>query len=259
MRQVTIGKAKISIPDSWEDVTLDRYSAALTALKQYEGNDRQAMAMAICGLCNLKEGVLLGMTRENVQQLRDGLSFFFETAPEAKLQMEFELGGQLYCLPTEIENATFGEFVDLDSTIMQHRDNLRDAMPGIMAIYCRPRNEPYLVPDLKQRTAERIKAFKEMPVELAEGVAAFFLTSAEHCRMLSEACTIQIAAAMASHLTLLNGHKTTRGFQRFISWPRVILSKCLWWNTRNAGASFISSTSRAKSRRPGKRMLKSKS
>ena len=81
MRQVTIGKAKITIPDSWEDVTLDRYSAALAALKQSEGNDRQAMAMAICELCNLKEGVLLGMTRENVQQLRDGLAFFFETAP----------------------------------------------------------------------------------------------------------------------------------------------------------------------------------
>jgi len=237
MRQVTIGKAKISIPDSWEDVTLERYSAALAALKQYEGNDRQAMAMAICELCNLKEGVLLGMTRENVQQLRDELAFFFETAPEAKLQMEFELGGQLYILPTEIENATFGEFVDLDSTIMQHRDNLRDAMPGIMAIYCRPRNEPYLVPDLKQRTSERIKAFKEMPVELAEGVAAFFLTSTQQRPLISNQYGLSRLSLAMKVRTLNNSPKPTGGMQRLLRLPRTMFLR--WMRSQlNAAQTF---------------------
>src|SRR5690349_4435094 len=125
MRQVDYSGLKINVPEAWADVTLDRYNAALAALNEHQAIPRKAMAMAICKLCDVKENILIGMTRAHVMQLRESLAFFFDTQPEPRLLMEFEIGGTIFHVPTEIENETFGEFIDLDSTISQHKDDLR--------------------------------------------------------------------------------------------------------------------------------------
>jgi len=221
MRLVDYSGLKLKIPESWADVTLEHYNAALAALTEHQAVPRKAVAMAICKLCDIKENILIGMTRAHVMQLRESLAFFFDTQPEPRLLMEFELGGTIFHVPTEIEGETFGEFIDLDSTITHNKEDLRKALAPILAIYCRPQGEVYNAPDLKERTAARIKLMGQMPIELAEGLSAFFLT----CIQQRQPITLLYGQSRISLTlrvrTLVSSQNRTGGWRPLRNWLRT--------------------------------------
>jgi len=253
MVQVNIKNKAHPFPEGWQDCTIEQLIKCEDARASSVNPLAKAITM-LSALSNIPEKEIRRASEDEMIDMLDRLEFT-KALPEVKAdKRSIEINGRSYTPPKDIGKATFGQYADFEIIVARNLENPWGAVPFVLAIYLDEEGAEYD----SDHMLERAELFKQVSAIEAVQVAAFFLTSAEHCRMLSEACTIQIAAAMASHLTLLNGHKTTRGFQRFISWPRVILSKCLWWNTRNAGASFISSTSRAKNRRPGKRMLKFK-
>jgi len=235
MRQLQIGKNQFQIPDSWDDISLDMYNAAIAQLREHAAVPRRAMAMAICVLCNVKEGILLIMEPDQVMQLRAALSFFFETEPKPKLEMEFEAGGIVFQVPSEIEQQTFGEFVDLDSTITKHREDLRQAMPEIMAIYCRPLGEPYLVDNLEYRSRERTRIMGSVPIELAEGLAAFFLTSTDRPPIISSQFGLLRVSLIKTLQMQSNSLKRTGGWQRLRTLPKMMFYK--WMRSRLKSAA----------------------
>jgi hypothetical protein len=230
MRHVKFGGNAILVPESWADVTLERYNNALLALTEHQPIPRKAMAMAICALCGVRENALLVMSKEQVQDLRQALSFFFDSAPEPRLQMEFQLEGELFTLPQDIQTATFGEFVDLDTAIVSNKDDLRKAFPDIMAVYCRPKGETYNTPDLAERTKRRANLFKTMPTELAEGIAAFFLTSIEQQPIATSLYGTTRVQLVRRVRTLGNSRKPTGGWRLLRHWCRTMFLR--WMRSR---------------------------
>ena len=230
MRQLHVGGNQFTAPDCWADIPLDTYNAAIQQLREHREVPRRAMAGAICALIGIKEGILLVMQPQHVMELRQALSFFFDTEPQPRLQMEFEVDGMIFKVPSEIEVQTFGEFVDLDATIVKHKDNLRNAMAEIMAIYCRPLNEPYLVDDLANRSAERAKLMGRVPIELAEGIAAFFLTSIERQPIISSQYGLLRVSLIKMLQTQSNSLKHTVGMRRLLIWPKMMFWR--WMRSR---------------------------
>ena len=177
MRSMTIGKKKIAVPERWDDVTLGMYLDAAAAMKQYHVLPRRAVGASIAALCGFDESRIMALQIEQVEELTQALQFYFETSPEPVFVGEFTIDGTVFKVPTTITSATFGEFIDMDTEIMNHKDDLKAAVPGILAVYCRPDGEPYAMATqdaMEARQRQRQDMMRKLPMPTAEGLAAFF-------------------------------------------------------------------------------------
>lgn len=230
MKRIKAGKLSINVPEGWDDVTLSAYNNALSGLKANAAVNRKAMAAAICALCGIKEATLLAMTKAQVDELASALGFFFNTSPQPKLQMEFEIDGTIFHVLPDIQDQTFGEFVDMDTLISLHKDDPRAAMAGIMAIYCRPAGEKYACDNLQERTTERTLMMGRVPIELAEGVSAFFLTRTFEPETISVQCGAETLRLLLKIRTCESSVRLMAGMRRLLNWHRMIF--CAWMRSR---------------------------
>lgn len=222
MRLVKINGKSTYVPESWADVTLYRYIVAAKALRDNAKHHNKAIGASIAALLNINEPMLFSCDVELLDELAQILHFFFTTKPEPKPVADFVIKDITFKVPTEIENQSFGEFVDMDTLVTDHADDYLQAVPGILAIYCRPEGEAY-DPDL---TPARTAMMQTLNIELAEGMAGFFLTKGQ----LSQSLTVQFGSRLVS-LTykvhrLKSLPKPTAGLQRLRHWLMTI---CLRW------------------------------
>lgn len=234
MRPMTIEKRTFLLPECWKDVTLTKFNAALAAIKSSLPREREAKGRAISALCDIPEAYLLSMTRQQVDQISEIVAFFFETQPEPKLLMEFKLDGTIFLVPESIEKQTFGEFIDLDNAMLAHKDSPREALPAIFAIYCRPAGEVYDSEDLAERTKQRIELFGKLDMELAEGLAAFFLTKAIERNPITNQYG-QLRVSLITRVRLLRSLlANTVGWRRLSVWHKKTFLKFLRSRIGNA-------------------------
>lgn len=232
MRQLAIGKKKVAVPERWEEVTLGMYIEASTAMKLHHALPRRAIGASIAALCGFNESRLMAMQIEDIEQLTEALGFFFETSPEPTFVGEFEIDGIVYKVPSTINSATFGEFIDMDTEIMTHKENLKAAVPGILAVYCRPDGEQYALPtqdEMEARSLQRSAAMRKLPMHIAEGLAAFFLTSATASQPITTAFGKDRVLLIYKVQQLVNSLGSTVGWQRFCNWPRRMFLQWIRW------------------------------
>lgn len=223
---MVINGAKWHVPESWADVTLQRYIQASTALRDNEQHPRKAMGAAISAIVGFNEAVLLSSSVEDFEELCGILDFFFTTAPQPKAVIEFEAGGLMFVVPDDIQDRTFGEFVDMDSAVIANKDSIMAAVPQILAIYCRPEGEKY---DPKL-TKARSEIMGGLPIETAEGLAAFFLTSSQLHRATSAQFGRAAVSLTSRERTLRDSIKRTAGMRRLLRWPTMMF--CWWMQSR---------------------------
>ena len=229
MRQLEVGRKKISVPESWGEIPLGTYIQASKMLKQYQGIPRRAIGACVASLCGISEAQLMAMQIEDIEAITAALGFYFDTAPEPNFVDHFERGGIMFQVPSSIESATFGEFIDMDTEVINHKDDLKAAVPGILSIYCRPQGERYQAEtqqELETRLTERRKIMSSLPMPIAEGLAAFFLTSVN----ASLPITAQFGQSRVSLISRVRLQasllKSTGGWQRLCNLPKIIF---LWW------------------------------
>lgn len=92
-----------------------------------------------------------------------------------KFYNEFEFKGKKYRF-MDLENMTFGEFIDIDSFLSQEQSKRQANMNNLMALLYREVGEddkliPYNANDVK----ERQQIFKGLPVKYLKGSVGFFL------------------------------------------------------------------------------------
>lgn len=228
MRQVKVNGRYYQLPESWTDVALQRHIDAARALRDNQGHPKKAMCACISALLGFNESTLLSADVDTYDELRKALDFYFTTHPTPRPCTEFELEGTVFHVPTDMQTQTFGEFVDMDTAVLAHKEDLLAAVPEILAIYCRPRGEKYN-PEPEHANA-RIKLMQGLDLETAEGLAAFFLTSDQ----ISSAITVQFGRLLVSltykERALRHSMKATAGMRRLLHLPRMIF--CAWMRSR---------------------------
>ena len=222
MRLVKINGKSTHVPESWADVTLQRYTVAAKALRDHSKHHNKAIGASIAALLNINEPTLFSCDVELLDELATILNFFFTTQPQPLPVGEFTIKDTTFKVPTEIENQSFGEFVDMDTLVTDNADDYMQAVPGILAIYCRPEGEAYN-PDL---TPSRTAMMQTMNIELAEGMAAFFLTKGQLSRSLTAQFGSRLVSLTYKVHRLKSLPKHTGGLQRLRHWLMTI---CLRW------------------------------
>lgn len=207
------------IPESWDEITLEQQSLATDAIRLDTGPHTKLMGI-VSALSGMTQRLVKMLHPDKIGEVQSVLAFYFEKQPAPTPVEMFEFEGVTYHVPTDIGQESFGEFVDLDSVIMEFKDqNLWHAIPGMMAVYCRPLGEKY-DPD---NNLIRAGAFKRLPIKTAEGVAAFFLNRGNISKAITlQYSTLRIHVAKEAR-TLRSLLKTMVGLQRLLIWPKMIL------------------------------------
>ena len=162
-------KLEINVPTSLSEIPLKSYQQFVKL--QAESNDEefiaQKMIQIFCGI-ELKDIVKMKLTSLN--ELITHFTKLFSEKP--KFQPTFKIGNQEFGFITELENITFGEYVDLENNLLSW-ENYHKAM----AVMYRPikvkfKNQ-YEIVDYNP-LPEMDELMKFAPVDIAISASVFF-------------------------------------------------------------------------------------
>ena len=157
----------LKIPEKLREITLGQYQKYLKMQKENEDETFIAQKM-IEIFCNTRLDYVMKMRWKDVNEIVTDLGVMFEE--DQKLQKQFTLNGVQYGFIPNLDEISFGEFVDLD-TYLADWDQMHHAMQVLyrpVDINVRGRY------NIKEYNAITDDTMKEMPLAYALG-AVFFL------------------------------------------------------------------------------------
>ena len=160
-------KLEVYIPDTLSEITLGQYQKYLKIQSQNEDENFLAMKM-IEIFCGLRGDTILAMKAKSIRDITTVLTKMFEEKPQ--LVKEFDMGGESYGFIPNLQDMSFGEYIDLD-TFIGDMENIHKAM----AVLYRPikvkDKDRYLIEDYK---GEETNIMKDMPMDAVLSSILFF-------------------------------------------------------------------------------------
>lgn len=164
MVEIEYNDVKISVPESWDDITLGVYEK-FHKQKPVTHRERVTQTALVCGI---DPELLLGWPTEVFNEVVRIAGFIFKDTNTEPTPI-VDVNGTPYVVPIEDE-LTLGAYVDADE-VQKTSDAV---LSNVLAIVCRPAGEKY---DHRQND-ERAAMFAALPVSKVLGVLGFFL----HCK-----------------------------------------------------------------------------
>jgi len=162
-------KLKLNIPETLEEITLEKYQEYATLIKDNPDSEftRQKTIEIFCGV-DLKS--LLQISISDVNSISEHLNNLFTAKPE--LSIEIDINGTRFGFIPNLENMSYGEFIDLD-------EYLKDVSTwhNAMAVLYRPiTNRIKQLYSIEQyETSEKYaEQMKRLPFSIAYGAVLFF-------------------------------------------------------------------------------------
>ena len=178
MKTIQFNNNKYKIPESWEDVTLKMQMLVSTVASE------QAYVKTI--------GILAGYTSIPVEELKAakigdlerimGSMGFMKTPIPEEPVMEFSHNGEDYQVATNMLDQQFQDYVAIQTAIAEYGDNKWLLTPYILAVMAK-RGAEETLDDFD--IMERAKLFEDIPVPIANGITAFFLTSSKASKFIT--------------------------------------------------------------------------
>lgn len=157
----------LRIPENLKEITLGQYQKYLKIEK--ENKDETFVAQKMIEIfCNTRLDYVMKMRWRDVNEIVTDLGVMFEE--DQKLQKQFTLNGTNYGFIPNLDEISFGEFVDLD-TYLSDWDQMHKAMQVLYRPVDTSVRGRY---NIKEYTAITDDTMKEMPLAYALG-AVFFL------------------------------------------------------------------------------------
>jgi hypothetical protein len=125
---------EISIPQSYEDITLRKYLALQKELKNYEDNEEAQAAVLVTYLCGIDSDDLVGLGRGDYVNISAEISSWIGNTNHP-LQQFIWIDGVEYGLEPNLSNMSYGAYADITQydTI-----TIDDNWAKIMSILYRP-------------------------------------------------------------------------------------------------------------------------
>jgi Leucine-rich repeat (LRR) protein len=164
-------RIEIDVPSSISEIPLMNYQKFLKV--QQNSNDdefiAQKMIELFCGI-ELKDVVKMKLT--SINELVLHFNQIFSVKP--KFQPRFKIGEMEYGFIPDLENISFGEYVDLDN-YLSNWDDYHKAMAVMYRPITETRKEKYNILEYNG-ASEFSEAMKYAPMDIAIGASVFFWT-----------------------------------------------------------------------------------
>jgi hypothetical protein len=165
-------KSEITIPDSLKEITLGQYQEYLTKCKGLEGYELARCTVEV--FCCLPKVSVLKISLIDIASITAHLNELFAIEQPLSKSFTLESGdvSQEFGFINDLENMSLGEYVDLDTTIVDW-----DLMHKAMAVLYRPiksrLKETYKITEYNG-TKDFADVMKFMPLDVALGSIGFF-------------------------------------------------------------------------------------
>ena len=173
-------KKKITIPTSWNDVSVREYQYYAASIDKAT-TTRQKAIVAITAFCGLNEAEVPYLTQDSYEDIVKRLAWV-QQPPEGDVDLvqTFEYDGIEYGFVPNWSKLTFGEFVDLEHYATEGRfvENLDRAMALMYRPIIEKAHGHYRIEDYEIDEA-RIEVMRDMPMTIAVGAMVFFWNIAE--------------------------------------------------------------------------------
>jgi len=166
---------EILIPTSWNDVTLREFiSLSSLDLKSYKSPiEYYIHVLRLFGNEDLEE-IFDYIKTSDLENIVGQMSFM-NTEPEKLDNKSVEINGEMFFLCNNLNELTVGEYISIESLIEQGGFNSVEAIPIILSVILRPKNEEFD----SNKCAERIELFKDyLSINSVLGMSVFFSTGA---------------------------------------------------------------------------------
>ncbi len=160
-------KLEVYIPDNLSEITLSKYQKYLKI--QDKEKDENFLAIKMIEIfCGLRGDTIMQMKAKSIKDITLILTDMFTEKPE--LVREFEMSGKTYGFIPNLEDISFGEYIDLD-TYIGDMDNIHRAMNVLYRPIKQKHNDKYLIEDY---TGDDPEKMKDMPMNAVLSSILFF-------------------------------------------------------------------------------------
>jgi len=172
-------KVNLRIPTSLNEITLGQYQEFAKLDGTLEDTHDTAIQLKIVEIfCKVPEIVVRNMKATDIAEVCEIINTMFNT--NHQLINKFSLGGVDYGFIPELDDMTFGEYMDLD-TFIGDNDNLHRAVNVLFRPIEHKRGNRYTIKDYNPDTSEDAKEF---PLGVVLGAIVFFYSLGKDLSMV---------------------------------------------------------------------------
>ena len=164
-------KVNLRIPTSLNEITLGQYQEFVKLEQTLKDSTEVSIQLKMIEIfCSVPEAVVRSMKATDIAEICEIINTMFDT--DNQLISKFTLKGVDYGFITELDNMSFGEYMDLD-TFIGDNDNLHRALNVLFRPIKLNKGSRYIIEDYEPNDSEVAKDF---PLDVVLGAIVFFYT-----------------------------------------------------------------------------------
>ena len=189
-------KVNLRIPTSLNEITLAQYQEFAKLEADLDKTKDTAIQLKLVEIfCKVPEVVVRNMKATDIAEICEIINTMFDT--EHQLINRFRLKGIDYGFIPELDDMSFGEYMDLD-TFISDNDNLHRAVNVLFRPIEHKRGNRYKIKDYNPDTSETAKDF---PLDAVLGAIVFFYSLGKDLSMVMlNSLDSKNEKALAQHL-----------------------------------------------------------
>ena len=172
---------EITIPTSWDDITLQKY-INLRPILNTEMSDIQRVINILCVLTGEKKEVIKNVSLDDYHKIKKKLAFLNTELPNTLKNKRFKIGSHWYEFKLDAKKLLFGEYINNMEILQDAKDNqevIFNNLHKILTTICRPiEKKRFRWRDVKvtgevvRETADNF--LENMPISIAYPIGIFF-------------------------------------------------------------------------------------
>lgn len=164
-------QVNLRIPTSLNEITLGQYQEFVKLEQELKDSTEVSIQLKMIEIfCSVPEAVVRSMKATDIAEICEIINTMFDT--DSQLISEFTLKGVDYAFLPELDNMSFGEYMDLD-TFIGDNDNLHRALNVLFRPIKLNKGIRYIIEDYEPNDSEVAKDF---PLDVVLGAIVFFYT-----------------------------------------------------------------------------------
>lgn len=181
----------MKVPKKLNEINLKQLELIADIDENATLQERRLREIAI--LCNIDYNELYySKDVKTVTKLIDELKWFYELSPQNIEQdiFEFKYDNVEYNLVKEMNELTFGQWVDLDYYISDNQNNHWTMTKYIMALCTSIKGVEHSYPSTAKDLSERVSIIENLTVDIVFGYTSYFLKKKDRLKELSQVYSI---------------------------------------------------------------------
>ena len=170
---------EIVIPENWNEVTLEQYLKFFSTIKPYIGTEEyqtivlERFAYYFCGI---DADVIRQLPVNIFDEISADVLKLIESSKKHELVKHFELGNTKYGFIPNLDNMSYGEYVDLSEYSKDMWQNIAEVMSILYRPIVEDKKGKYSIQPYSSIDQDVIEMFKQkLTMDIVFGALSFFL------------------------------------------------------------------------------------